>query len=186
MNDSHLAMDYGAVLNWPVLPLLPSRTPTQKGWQEMASADPVVIGEWIRRGHFNFGVRTGQVSRLCVIDLDGKHEPLGIVKRRFEEEFGVFPVTAVQETGCDGEHQLFYTEEEFSGTVGFRKSVDIRSRGNYIVVAPSLHDKTSRRYRWRRGQSPFEISIAPLPENIRQALVEYRKSRVRAPFKQNE
>ncbi|MET4703087.1 hypothetical protein ABIB54_000541 [Frigoribacterium sp. UYMn621] len=48
-----------------------SKLPAHKGWQDEATTDPTTISVWFREKNFNYGIRTGSVNNLYVVDLDG-------------------------------------------------------------------------------------------------------------------
>lgn len=122
----------------------------------------------------NIGILTGSKSGLCILDVDpqsGGNESLEALIK----EFGPFPETPIAITGnAEGRHFYFkYPISQMKNKVGFRKGLDIRAEGGYIIAPPSLH-KSGKNYRWADGKSPDDIEIAEMPEWLLKLLSEPR------------
>jgi hypothetical protein len=106
--------------------------------------------------------RTGTISGTAVIDVDAPH---GLPTMRQLITDGLLPRTAVQRTGGGG-YQLFYDHPGagtriVSGAGKGGTGVDIKADDAYVVVAPSTHLRTHRRYQWIRS---FNGQLTPLPD----------------------
>jgi hypothetical protein len=120
---------------------------TEHGLKE-ATTDPAQIKEWWAKSpNANIGLRTGEVSRLLVIDIDGPEGEESF--KRLEGAYGPFPPTFEVCTGGGGRHLYFDLPP---GAPRFRKQegvktcdgtkyphVDIRAEGSYVVAIGSMH-----------------------------------------------
>ncbi|HCT80128.1 MAG TPA: DNA primase [Micromonosporaceae bacterium] len=112
-------------------------------------------------------IRTGNASRLVVIDVDPAHGGLdslsALVGRRLA------PPTAHVRTGSGGLH-LYYRHPGGNlpcsqGRLG--PGIDVRGDGGYVVAPPSIHPTTGKPYRWigtsRVAEMPPTLTFACLP-----------------------
>ena len=102
-------------------------------------------------------VRTGAASGTVVIDVDAG----GIPAMRRMIADGLLPRTLAQRTGSG--YHLVYAHPGVRIVSGPGKGgpgIDVKSDDAYIVVAPSLHPRTGRPYRWL---GPIAQELAPLP-----------------------
>jgi Bifunctional DNA primase/polymerase, N-terminal len=102
---------------------------------------------WIRWPRANIGVRTGTISGLLVVDLDG---PEGEAAwSRLEETYG--PVLTLESRTGTGRH-LYFTYPpgldlgNSKGRLG--PHIDTRAEGGYVLAPPSVHPSGAL-YRWR-------------------------------------
>lgn len=103
-------------------------------------------------------VRTGAVSGTAVIDVDAH----GLPAMRQMIASGLLPRTLAQRTGSG--YHLAYAHPGVRVVSGPGKGgpgIDVKSDDAYIVVAPSLHPRTGRPYRWL---GPLTEELAPLPQ----------------------
>lgn len=94
----------------------------------------------------NVGVRTGRVSGLVVVDLDGEEGVQSM--RALVDEHERFPAAWVR-TGSGWHAYLRHPGKRVgcsSGRLG--PGIDVRGDGGYVVAPPSLH-ASGRRYGWR-------------------------------------
>ncbi|MEP6761658.1 MAG: bifunctional DNA primase/polymerase, partial [Sporichthyaceae bacterium] len=101
-------------------------------------------------------IRTGAPSGLVVVDIDPRSGGLATLGEL--EGAGLLPVTVRQLTGGGGLH-LFYAHPGGIVRGGANKlgpGVDVKADGAYVVLAPSVHPGTGRRYRWAgpTGRAP--------------------------------
>lgn len=75
----------------------------------------------------------------------------------------IVPVTVEAETGGGGRH-LYFTHPggEVRNRAGMAPGLDLRGDGGMIIAPPSIHP-SGRPCRWRKGRSPSEVDLAPLP-----------------------
>jgi hypothetical protein len=103
-------------------------------------------------------VRTGAVSGTVVIDVDAR----GIPPMRRMIADGWLPRTLAQRTGSG--YHLVYAHPGVRIVSGPGKGgpgIDVKSDDAYIVVAPSIHSRTGRPYRWLGSLAG---DLAPLPQ----------------------
>ena len=106
--------------------------------------------------------RTGAISGTAVVDVDAPH---GLPTMRKLIADGLLPRTIAQRTGGGG-YQLFYDHPGagtriMSGAGKGGTGVDIKADDAYVVVAPSTHPRTHRRYQWIGS---FNGKLTPLPD----------------------
>jgi Bifunctional DNA primase/polymerase, N-terminal len=131
----------------------PSKHPRLAGWKRLASTDPAIVGEWLRRWpQANLGLVTGR--RFDVLDLDGDQ---GVEALR--ALLSIAPIEhpgPVARTGGGGWH-LLYSPTGLGNRVKLLPGVDWRGRSGLIVAPPSRH-ASGHHYRWVR------LLTAALPE----------------------
>src|SRR5690606_2976696 len=161
-------------------PAIPGR-----GGLHHASADPGQLAAWWGRGGEYRGASIGLPvpEGVAVLDVDPRHGGAESLAR-LEAELGPVPRGVVQTTGGGGPH-LFVrvppgvalTQTELARRY---PGIDLRKRGNYVVVAPSGH-WTGGVYRWQAGADIREAEIPDCPPALLELLRKpERKPRVRA------
>lgn len=119
-------------------------TPLQK------KAAPLELIEewWGEEPDSNIGCVTGEVSGITVIDLDQPKD--GQDDKRTVESMRekICDMTMTSITGSGGMHLFCKYSDVRSTTKTGHAQVDVKSNGGYVVLPPSVHDKTGRRYRW--------------------------------------
>jgi hypothetical protein len=159
------ALDY-LRRGWSVIPLRPRDKRPLVKWEGFshARASEAELRQWFeRRPDANVGVVTGAVSGLLVLDIDAGHggeESLA----RLERDHGPLPATVAAETGGGGRHLYFAHPggAVVGNRAGLMPGIDLRGDGGYVVAPPSVHP-SGRAYRWRPGQAPDALPVAPLP-----------------------
>jgi len=125
-----------------------------------ASTDPARVAQIVAavpRGQL--AVRTGALSGLLVVDVDPAHggsTSLGeLVARQ------LVPRTLWVRTGSGGAH-LYYRhpgQDVPSRQMPNRAGIDIKADGGYVVLPPSIHNRTHEPYRW--GTGPVDVVEMP-------------------------
>jgi hypothetical protein len=151
---------------WPVLPLYnvsvdgictcwrrhqcptPGKHPRLDTGVKGASADEATIRRWFERqwpDRCNFGIATGRISGLVVVDVDPKHYGFATLTA-LENDLGPLPTdTPRVRTGSGGLHiYLAYPDDGLAirnsaGALG--PGIDMRADGGYVVAPPSVTDK---------------------------------------------
>lgn len=103
--------------------------------------------------------RMGAASGLVCIDVD---PPAGLPTMQGLLDRGLLRETRAQYTGRHGGVHLFYRHPGgyiTSRVGGAGTGIDVKGDGGYVVLAPSVHPTTGRRYRWR-----FDWASAPVDE----------------------
>ncbi|HBO43755.1 MAG TPA: hypothetical protein DD670_07455, partial [Planctomycetaceae bacterium] len=126
-----------------------------------ASTDPAVIEKLFSKPNLNLAIATGPASGCWVLDV----ENLGLADlARLEREHGELPQTVSQQTGGGGVHYFFKWDGRRPVTNKAKLgglNIDVRGDGGYVVVPPSVHDKSGEAYEW--GNSPGSVLIAEAP-----------------------
>lgn len=168
-----------AELGWRVIPIPPGgKRPELERWQDIATTDRSLIADWFRRwpGH-GIGLATGHLSGVFALDVDPGHGGDDTLAT-LEAQHGKLPDTVEAITGGGGRHLLFRWPElaegqdlrNSAGRLGL--GLDIRGEGGQIVVAPSVHPDTGRRYEWEASSRPGEQAIAEAPAWLLALLVQ--------------
>jgi len=158
-----------------VLPIKPGRkNPPMASWQTAASVEEKAIAAWwngLYRDH-GIGVAMGPQPdgrNLFAVDID-THDANGFdTLAALEAEHGPLPATVTSITGSNGQHLVFAApagvvirNQQASGQrIG--PGIDVRGNGGQIVVAPTIHPDTHRRYQWAPGGAPWQAEIADAP-----------------------
>lgn len=144
-----------------------------------ATTDPKAIEAWLESfPNCNLGVSL-RASGLVVIDIDprnGGEEAYEEFSRHLET---AVPQTVTVLTGeqefigrtVRGIHMYFRVESDVVLAGSFGKDVpgvDVKHNG--YVLAPGSKHISGRIYEWAPGLSPWEVEIAPLPEQFRKYL----------------
>jgi hypothetical protein len=149
---------------WPVFPCAGKRPITAHGLHD-ATVDPgLVAGWWEQWPDANVGVRTGDASRLVVLDVDGDDGNESL--RRLEAEHVQLPRTLSVVTPRGGAHLYFRhpgaTVRNSAGALGH--GLDVRGDGGYVIAPPST-GPNGRRY-----EPDERAPIAGMPGWLRQLL----------------
>lgn len=159
-------------IGWNVLPVQSpesgnGKIPLIKDWTNQATTDKSIICQWwdIYKNP-NIGVLTGNKSNLIVLDIDKKNNGFDSLEELCGLK-GNLPITCKSITGGGGIH-LFFRDENNSihsnaGLLG--SGIDIRGEGGQIILPPSKHI-SGNAYYWEEGKSPFDISLASMPDWI--------------------
>jgi hypothetical protein len=140
--------------------------PVIRAWQSKAAASTAQLTKWWTVSPFaNIGVKTGRVSNLMVLDVDGDVGEESL--RKLEEQYGPLPATLRSTTG-DGKH--FYFKHP-GHTLTIKLSItacakrlgpglEIKADGkaDCVTVPPSIH-ANGKSYEWVNADTP--IADAP-------------------------
>jgi hypothetical protein len=142
-----------------VFPLVGKKPLTGNGFKD-ATTDPDQLQAW-RATWPEANIGLPVPDGVVVFDIDPRHS--GTL-----ETLGSSPETAMARTGGDGWHiwSVLPDNADIRGKSGL-EGVDIRKAGNYLVVAPSVHE-SGQQYTWER--SPFEHRPAPIPSSLLQRI----------------
>lgn len=109
----------------------------------------------------NIALACGPVSGLMVIDLDD-------YKKKTEVALPPIPLRATTPRG--GTHGFFKYKEGSANTVNRELATDIRSKGGYVLIAPSIvryEDGTQGTYQWNVPPQKWLLERLPeLPEAL--------------------
>jgi hypothetical protein len=138
------------------------KTPLTPNGCKDASNDLQVIEAWkAQYPNCNWGLATGSISGVFVLDVDinhaqGKYGDLSLDE--LEAQHGKLPETATVLTGGGGKHFYFKMPEGVeipcsAGKLG--ANLDLRSTGGYVIIPPSVHEN-GRTYEWESDFDPYE------------------------------
>lgn len=148
-----------------------SKVPIFKSWPEKATNDLSVISTWKDRfPNCNYGVATGEISNIIVVDVDPKNGGAQTWSR-IERQFGQI-TTAECLTGSGGKHLYFeYPKGHDIGNspLSFGPGIDIRGNRGQVVIPPSIHEN-GREYTWIN--SPDKTPPAPAPDWLLKLILE--------------
>lgn len=156
------ARAYAAQLHWPVLPLT-GKVPAIRGGRGYldSTTDPEMIrAYWGRYPQANVGISCIG-SGFVALDVDPRYGGDRTLVE-IESRYGPLPHTVRQHTGGGGAHILFRAPPDFQPRGSIGDGIDVKWRGS-IVVSPSVHPETSRRYSWAAGHHPLRTPLAALP-----------------------
>jgi putative DNA primase/helicase len=149
---------------WRLFPVeARGKLPLIKGWPEVATSDIAQLETWAHQyPACNWGLATGTVSGLVVIDIDGAEGRASLAN--LEREGLTLPATLTVTTGRTdgGEHRYFRSpsgvdiRNDQSGKIGAH--VDVRGTGGFVVCPPSIH-ASGKQYRFIDPSAP----VADLP-----------------------
>jgi hypothetical protein len=132
--DHALAVAESGLRIFPLPPL--RKAPPPVGWQDLATTDPIAIHEFFRNSpNANYGIRTGAVNDLIVVDLDGAEA------QSWWRERGLTTGAVVRTpSGLDRSHHYFrVTGIELPNSQSkIAPHVDVRGEGGYVVGPGSV------------------------------------------------
>lgn len=139
----------------------PGKHPATKNGVLDATTDEGKICQfWQSNPLANVAIATGPEFGI-VLDIDPRH--CGDISiQAFEAKNGALPKTTTAITGGGGLHFAFKDPGGLLKNRPVMKGVDIRAKGGYVVVAPSVHASGSE-YRWAEGLAPGEMPMADFP-----------------------
>lgn len=155
-----------AAHGWPIFPLsgkVPALPAKQggRGFKDATTDHDVIDRMWTRFPGANIGLRTGETSRVAVLDVDPRHggnESL----TRIETDRGCLPGTLLSQTGSGGLHFLYRWAPGIGNNAGrWGTGLDGRGEGGYIVAPPSIHPDTGQPYVWA-GDWRSELAAWPV------------------------
>jgi hypothetical protein len=130
---------------------------TRRGLHE-ATSNPMAIERWWRAREYNVAIRTGAVSGLWVVDIDGAvgRDSLAELQARH----GALPTTAVSITR-NGFHLWWrYIGPVPSSAARIAPGIDVRADGAYAVAPPSVHP-SGHLYSWTDDAPTGDLPNAP-------------------------
>ena len=161
------ALAYAERLDWAVFPLAGKMPAGGRGYLDATCDVAAIRGMWDRHPAANIGVACC-ASGFVAIDVDPRHGGDATLAE-LEKRHGALPHTVRQITGGGGQHFLFRAPPDLQPRGSIGAGIDVKFRG-YIVVSPSVHPDTGRRYDWAPGHHPLQTPIAELPSWLAELL----------------
>ena len=120
-------------------------------FQKRLPTEAEVRGWFTQNPDANIGIITGEISNLCVFDLDSDDA------QKYAEEQGGFPLTVKAFSSKGPHYYMAYPDFEVRPSVNHDLKIDIRAEGGYIVAPPSIHGSGAT-YTWEKELSIFETN----------------------------
>jgi Bifunctional DNA primase/polymerase, N-terminal/AAA domain len=128
-----------AARGWAVFPCNADSEPMTKHGHKDATTDPAAIRTmFARSGVAKIGIATGQVSGLCVVDIDVKKGKRGDLW--YDENEPRLPQTRLHETQSGGMHMIFRRPDVAGmqcSVEAIADGIDVKTDGGYIIAPPS-------------------------------------------------
>lgn len=132
----------GNVGKHPIARLVP------KGLTQASVDEQQVRDWWVQEPYANIGIRTGGIVDLLDIDSD---EGLASFAQAVARAGGMPTHFGIARSGRDGTGMHYYVaaggQRALAGGKTAPAGIDVKGRGGYAVVAPSMH-ASGRRYEW--------------------------------------
>ncbi len=137
------------------------KRPRISNWPNVASSDETQIRQWWEKfPNANIGLLTGSEVGFYVLDIDPRGGGDNSLTTLIEQH-GQLPETVIQHTGGGGYHFLFRCDNPQKNRAGVLPGIDIKGENGFIVVSPSVHPDTKKRYTW--DVFPKKVDIAEPP-----------------------
>lgn len=162
------AIAYSQMLGWKVFPIhYKSKAPiTQNGFYD-ATDNVEQIREWFTLyPNAGIGLPTGKVNNIVVLDVDPRNGG-DVSFDRLIDEYGELPHTVECLTGGGGNHIYFnYSNEINKSKSDEYPGLDMQRTGQYVILPPSTHPDTDKKYHWEESSKPVITPIADMPEAL--------------------
>lgn len=154
-----------AAFGLPVCPALGKAPKITKNGYYDATTDPAQITAWWQEYPYaNIAIRMGGLWWTLDVDVhNGGAESLEALLRDHDD----LPRTVTSETGSQNGsvHMLWRVPEGVViPTCKPWKGIDVQGDPSCIIVPPSLHPETMKRYQWRQTLSPADLAPVEAPE----------------------
>ncbi len=155
---------------WRIFPVAPNaKNPWTHNGYKAGTTDSQTIDRWLfEKPNANWGVATGEVSDLLVVDLDVKGDGEQTLRTWFDAHSMPWPKTYAVQTPSGGMHLYFHHVEGLRTAAKLMPGVDVRTTGGLVVLPGSTID----------GRSYVALSDAERLEHAPQLLVDALRSRV--------
>jgi putative DNA primase/helicase len=155
------ALGYARNLDWPVFPIAPGRKapPLVASWPQRATADPKIVdGWWAIWPDANVGLHC---AALLTLDVDARKNGRATLDSLISQ-FCRLPPTVASLTP-NGWHVFLRCPARVGNSASqLGPGLDVRSRGGYVVLPPSI--RADGVYHWAHRRAPDEIDLADAPE----------------------
>lgn len=145
---------------WAVFPCHGKVPITRRGFHD-ASRDAAQIHSWWAQwpgANIGLPLQAGTVA----LDSDPRHGG-DTTLYDLQQQYGPLPDTLTSQTGGGGEHRLYTTSVPVKNKANIGDGIDVQAVGSYIIVPPSIHPDTGRRYIWDAVYGPDTLGPQPAP-----------------------
>lgn len=132
-----------------------------------ATSEPAKVAKLFneQRSLVNVAIVTGKV--VFGFEADPTHGGDKALAQLVKQHGALPPTWESESGGSGGPHYFYACPDDFTvhssqGEIGH--GIDVRGFNGLMVEWPSIHQTTGRRYRWKRGYSPWEIALAKAPD----------------------
>lgn len=149
---------------WPVFPCKVSKEPYTKRGHLDATTNIDQIKSWWSRWP-EAGIGFAPPADIVILDIDIKHDQGKFGDETladWEQKHGELPDTVLALTGGGGKHYFFTTPHPLGCKNGLLPSIDLKTKGGYVILPPSMHS-SGKRYEWDVLQGLDDVPIAPIP-----------------------
>jgi hypothetical protein len=165
--DAYPELEVYAQRKWSLVPIAKNgKAPVEKEWTDKTHTEKAEWVNWLDQG-LNLGLRTGEISRITVIDVDFQKAENEVANELIADLVGA---KTVMQNSPHGKHYIFQYDADLRQTVDIGGlKIDIRNDGGQVLVAPSKINNAS--YAWVN----LEDEIVAVPENVKAKLLELMK-----------
>ena len=142
------------------------KIPLLKGWQSIQKTKKEEVEKWSNTWKsINVGLVLGNASKIIGIDMDGE----AAISRLKELSNGDLPATWSFKTPGGGKRYLYKipdglaTKKYVETLEGEHNEIAFLGDGQQTILPPSIHPNGDR-YKWYKGKSTKDISIADAPQ----------------------
>ena len=129
-------------------------------YQDRLPTEKEVRAWWKDNPDYNIACVTGVISKTVVADQD---TPEAVKKVREIVKNSLNTPTAITPRG--GEHLHYFSiDEKLRVSNDPNTNCDFKANGGLVLLPPSSNG-TGKSYAWKKGMSPFEMALLPLPES---------------------
>lgn len=139
------------------------KQPLIKQWPVKATSNPETLRTWMKQyPGCNWGLATGQASRVFVLDVDGEEGATAI--REFIRLHGDEWTNTLTAKTARGKHLYFLWPEGVqirNSASKLARGLDVRGEGGHVIVPPSVHSSGAV-YRWDGIRENAQTMSAPV------------------------
>lgn len=168
--DQYPELDFYRKQGWSLLSIAKNgKVPLEAQWTQKTHTDKVEWLKWLNYG-YNIGVRTGEISKITVVDVDLKVAPTPELEEIYKQ---LIDAKTLIQNSPHGKHFIFkYDKELQTSTRLLNTTIDIRNDGAQILGAPSKINNLQ--YHW----VDLGTSIKEIPTEIKAKLLSINKIEV--------
>jgi len=165
--DIYTELEIYKKYGWSLVPVAKNaRNPIEKDWTNITHYEKSEWMKWLNNG-LNIGVRTGEISKITVIDVDAItiiNDNRNLIVEELRKS------DTLMQNSPHGTHFVYQYDKDIPQTVNINgMKIDIRNDGGQILIQPSKRDKLD--YHWKNLGEEIKV----IPENIKSKILELMK-----------